>query len=97
MMLTIEQAADRLGVSQKTIRGMLPDLGALDLLNGKSKKRLIRIPEDKLDAYLSSCRIVASPEPQTRTRRKNESVDLSLFEPDGRIKRRHHKKGSIRA
>lgn len=85
-MLTIEQAAVRLGVSQKTIRGMLPDLGALDLLNGKSRKRLIRIPEDRLDAYLKSCRIQTAAAPAKTTK---PSIDLSLFEPDGRIKRRH--------
>lgn len=86
-LLTIEAAAARLGVSQKTIRSMLPELGALDLLNGRSRKRLIRIPEDKLNAYLQSCRIQSEPKP--RKPKRTIAVDLTLFEPDGRIKRRH--------
>lgn len=87
-MLTVKQAAASLGVSEQIIRSILPELGAVDLMAGRNQRRTIRIPEAALDAYLSRCRIVASPEPQTRTRRKKETVDLTLFEPDGRIKRR---------
>lgn len=87
-MLTVKQAAESMGVSEKTIRSILPELGAVDLMAGRGQRRIIRIPESALDAYLSRCRIVASPEPQMRTRRKKETVDLTLFEPDGRIKRR---------
>ena len=86
MMLTVKQAAASLGVSEQIIRSILPELGAVDLLNGKSRKRLIRIPEDKLDAYLKSCRIQTAAAPAKTTK---PSLDLSLFEPDGRIKRRH--------
>ena len=88
MMLTVKQAAASLGVSEQIIRSILPELGAVDLMAGRNQRRTIRIPEAALDAYLSRCRIVASPEPQKRTRRKKEPVDLTLFEPDGRIKRR---------
>lgn len=88
-MLTVKQAAESMGVSEKTIRSILPELGAVDLMAGRGQRRIIRIPESALDAYLSRCRIVASPEPQKRTRRKAEQpVDLTLFEPDGRIRRR---------
>lgn len=86
MMLTVKQAAASLGVSEQIIRSILPELGAVDLLNGKSRKRLIRIPEDKLDAYLKSCRIQTAAAPAKTTK---PTLDLSLFEPDGRIKRRH--------
>lgn len=87
-MLTIEQAAESLGVSSKTIRTILPDLGAVDLLGGRGQRRIIRIPEDAIMAYLSKCRIMAEPKPQKRTKAKEQALDLTLFEPDGRIRRR---------
>ena len=60
--LTIQQAAEALAVSQDTIRRMLPALGAVDLTGGKGGKRLIRIPEKALSAYLTGCAI-ESPQP----------------------------------
>lgn len=86
-MLTIEQAAACLGISQKTVRLILPDLGAVDLLGGRGQRRIIRIPEAALEAYLSKCRIKEAPKPEKR-RAKHQQLDLTLFEPDGRIKRR---------
>lgn len=85
-LLTIEQAAELLGISQKTVRNMLPQLGALDLLNGSSPRRMIRIPKEGIDKYLSSCQI-RETEPNRKPRR-TKRIDLTLFEPDGRIKRR---------
>ena len=90
-LLTVEQAADALGISEKTVRRMLPELGALDLLSGRSQRRMIRIPRESVERYLSSCRITtAVPEKRKHAPRKpkTEPLDLELFEPDGRIKRR---------
>ena len=56
--LTIQQAADMLGVSVDTIRRMLPRMRAVDLMGGRSGKRLIRIPETALNAYLRECEIL---------------------------------------
>ena len=86
-MLTIEQAAACLGISQKTVRSILPDLGAVDLLGGRGQRRIIRMPEAAMEAYLSKCRIREAPKPEKR-RTKHQQLDLTLFEPDGRIKRR---------
>ena len=87
-MLTIEQAAESLGISQKTVRLLLPDLGAVDLLGGKGQRRIIRIPEEALHAYLSKCRIQDEPKRPRRKRKPDQQLDLTLFEPDGRIRRR---------
>lgn len=57
--LTIQQAAEMLAVSQDTIRRMLTKLGAVDLTGGKGGKRLIRIPEKALAAFLTDCEIYA--------------------------------------
>lgn len=62
--LTIRQAAEALNVSDDTIRRMLPQLGAVDMTGG-GKKRLIRIPERALEAYLNGCTI-RSPIPARR-------------------------------
>ena len=57
-MLTIEETADMLSVHPNTIRGMLTKLGAVDLSGGQGKRRLIRIPERNLEAYLRDCEIL---------------------------------------
>ena len=56
--LTIQQAAEMLSVSTDTIRRMLPKLDAVDMMEGQAGRRLIRIPEQALEAYLSDCRIL---------------------------------------
>ena len=71
--LTIQQAAEMLAVSQDTIRRMLTKLGAVDLTGGKGSKRLIRIPERALSAYLTDCEIYA-PQPA----RKVSKADFKL-------------------
>lgn len=63
--LTIQQAAEALAVSRDTIRRMLTKLGAVDLTGGAGGKRLIRIPEKALSAYLTDCEIYA-PQPARR-------------------------------
>ena len=55
--LTINEAAKRLSVSVNTVRSLLTDLGAVDVLRGRGKKRMIRIPEDSILAYLRGCEI----------------------------------------
>ena len=57
--LTINDAANVLGVSVNTIRGLLPKLRAVDLRRGQGKNRLIRIPEDGITEYLRECEIRA--------------------------------------
>ena len=53
--LTIEEAAERLSVSAKTIIRLLPQLGAVDAKKGVGRKRLIRIPEEGIAEYLAGC------------------------------------------
>lgn len=55
--LTINDAAKRLSVSVNTIRSMLTKLGAVDLKRGNGKNRMIRIPEEAIEAYLRGCAI----------------------------------------
>lgn len=57
--LTINAAAEALGVSVNTIRGLLPKLGAVDLRRGQGKNRLIRIPVAGITDYLRECEIRA--------------------------------------
>lgn len=65
-LLTIEQAAERLAVSKTTIMTMLEKLGAVDLTQGRAKKRMLRIPESGLDRYIRECAICRQEEPVTR-------------------------------
>ena len=67
-LLTIDQAAERLSVSKTTIMTMLEQLGAVDLTQGKGKKRLIRIPEASMDKYIRECAICSQTEPVTASR-----------------------------
>ena len=71
-LLTIDEAADALGVHPNTIRGMLPRLGAVDLNQGRAGKRLIRIPEKAIEAYLREC-VILPPMP---VRQKRPSYTL---------------------
>lgn len=66
-LMTIQQAAELLSVSEDTIRRILPKLGAVDLAGGRGGKRLIRIPETALNKYLRECEILP---PLTIKRRK---------------------------
>ena len=55
--LTIEETADLLSVNYHTVYDMLERLGAIDLNQGRKGKRLIRIPLDSVEAYISACSI----------------------------------------
>lgn len=55
--LTIEETADMLSVNYHTVYDMLERLGAIDLNQGRKGKRLIRIPLDSVEAYISACSI----------------------------------------
>lgn len=72
--VTIQQAAECLAVSEDTIRRMLPKLGAVDMADGKAKKRLIRIPVRSLEAYLDGCLIL----PPLTTRKAVASADYKI-------------------
>ena len=63
--LTVNQAAEMLGVHQHTIRGMLTRLGAVDVKQGTAKKRCIRIPARALENYLAGCEIQAPEQART--------------------------------
>jgi excisionase family DNA binding protein len=55
--LTIQQAADALAVDHKTIRRMLPRIGAVDIAEPGAKRRTIRIPAEALERFLQGCAI----------------------------------------
>ena len=50
--LTINQAAEALSIHPNTIRNHLQEFGAVDLHNGRSQNRLLRIPEAVIDGIL---------------------------------------------
>lgn len=56
--LTIADTAKALSVHPSTVRRMLPELGAVDLTQGKGGKRTIRIPEAGIERYLRECMIL---------------------------------------
>ena len=56
-LLTLEEAADALGVHKNTLRSLLPKIGYVDLNRGKTQRRLIRIRESDLAAYVARCAI----------------------------------------
>ena len=82
-MLTIAQAAERLQVSRDTVRRILPELRAVDLRHGQGR-RMIRIPEDGLQAYLAGGRIIRPAMDRT----SKQEFDPELWEAPGRLKRR---------
>ena len=55
--LTIQQTAEALAVDHKTIRRMLPRLGAVDIAEPGAKRRTIRIPVEALERFLQGCAI----------------------------------------
>ena len=55
--LTIKQTADALAVDHKTVRRMLPRLGAVDIAEPGAKRRTIRIPVEALERFLQGCAI----------------------------------------
>ena len=73
-LLTIDEAAVALNVHPNTIRAMLPRLGAVDLHRGSKGKRLIRIPERAIEAYLRECEILP-PVPARRTARPTYKLE----------------------
>jgi excisionase family DNA binding protein len=56
-LLTLEEAADALGVHKNTLRALLPKIGYVDLNRGKGERRLIRIRESDLTAYVARCAV----------------------------------------
>lgn len=71
-LLTIEEAAEAMSVHPNTIRSLLPRLGAVDLNQGRAGRRLIRIPEKNLEAYLRDSVIL----PPLPARQKRTSYTL---------------------
>ena len=60
--LTIQQTAEALAVDHKTIRRMLPRLGAVDIAEPGAKRRTIRIPVEALERFLQG-RAILPPAP----------------------------------
>lgn len=58
-LLTMKDAAEAMSISLNTLRRLLPKLGAVDLLEGNGKYRMIRIPEEGILAYMATCTINA--------------------------------------
>lgn len=54
-LLTLDEAAAKLGVHKNTLRALLPKIGYVDLNRGKGERRLIRIRESDLSAYVARC------------------------------------------
>ena len=50
--LTINAAAEALSVHPNTIRNHLTEFGAVDMHGGRSKNRLLRIPETVIDSII---------------------------------------------
>lgn len=56
-LLTLEEAASALGVHKNTLRALLPKIGYVDLRRGKGERRLIRVRESDLAAYVARCAV----------------------------------------
>lgn len=56
-LLTLEEAAEVLGVHKNTLRTLLPKIGWVDLRRGKGERRLIRVRESDLAAYVARCAV----------------------------------------
>lgn len=56
-LLTLEEAASALGVHKNTLRALLPKIGYVDLHRGKGERRLIRVRESDLAAYVARCAV----------------------------------------
>lgn len=71
-MLTVKQAAERLGLSEKTVYAMI----ARGEIPGYKFKKAVRVEEADLEAYKASKRIrpaPAEPKQDIRTVRKNRT------------------------
>lgn len=65
-MLSIKQAAERLNVSEKTVRNLLQS-GRLAFHRIGAGRGVIRIGEEALAAYLADCEVLANqPSPPRR-------------------------------
>lgn len=66
-LLTIDEAAEAMSVHPNTVRSLLSRLGAIDLNQGRKGKRLIRIPEKNIEAYLRES-VILPPMPKRTAR-----------------------------
>lgn len=77
-MMTIKEAAERLSVSEKTIRNLLKS-GRLGHHRIGAGRGVIRISEEALDRYLAECEVRENDSPATprrRERRKLRHINL---------------------
>lgn len=88
-LLTPAQVGERLGVNADTARRYMRSGMTCVILPGGD----LRVEEAELEAWTKGRRVAPSTAgSKTTTRRKPAQViDLTLFEPDGRIKRRRSK------
>ena len=77
-MMTIKEAAERLSVSEKTIRNLLKS-GRLGHHRIGAGRGVIRISEEALDRHLAECEVRETDSPTTprrRERRKLRHINL---------------------
>jgi hypothetical protein len=91
-LLTPAQVGERLGVNRDTARRYMRNQMTCVILPGGD----IRVEESELEAWTQGRRVApAQIAREPRARRKPAPViDLALFEPDGRIKRRRSRKNT---
>ncbi len=72
-MLTVDQAAERLNVSVKTIRNLIAS-GKLGHYRIGSGRGVIRISEEALDRHLADCEVRESDSPTSPRRRERRQL-----------------------
>ena len=79
-MLTIREAADRLNVSEKTVRNLLKS-GKLDYHRIGAGRGVIRISEDALARHLEDCQVKGDDTVRPRIRRERLSLRHIRLKP----------------
>ena len=72
-MLTVDQAAERLNVSVKTVRNLI-GAGKLGHYRIGAGRGVIRISEDALDQHLAECEVKGNGSPASARRRERREL-----------------------
>ena len=85
-LLTISDLADRLGVERHTASKMMKQMPCLVFPGSRTK----RVKESDFLAWVDAHTFVPGAVPPKPAKKKHPKpeIDLELFEPDGRLKRR---------
>ena len=91
-LMTVNDIAEALSVGRDTAQALMRQMRHINVSTG-NRRELLRVYEHDFRAWLESR--AESPETQRGkgTQRKPRTItelDLELFEPDGRVKRRRH-------